>query len=162
MSATKAIQIVRAKTASPRSNAHKPKAVMKYGVGFVADSFCIARTIRRKGKEAANAGMFRRACGESGKKCRAAKSDTEKNKAPEPAATTRKPRRSIFEVPTEIQRRAEKKVRTTAAAIPRSEWRKSATPITTKSRTSRQSQTADDVSSLATQIQIRRSGISGR
>src|SRR4051794_1308176 len=113
------------------------------------------------GREAASAGTLRRAWGESGKNWRATKSDTEKKKAPEPAATTRKPRKSMLGLPTEIQSRAEKNVRTTAAAMAKSERRTTATPMTTKSKTNRQSQTAEDVSFLATQIQTRSSGISG-
>src|SRR4051812_31770561 len=149
-----AIQLVRATTARPSNRTQRPNVVMKYGVGFAAGNFVIAIMIRTKGSEAASAGMLRRAFGESGKKRRATKSDIEKKKTPEPAATMRKPRRSMSTGPTEIQRDAEMKVRTTASAIASRDRRTTATPMTMQSSRSRQNQTADDVSFFATQIQI--------
>src|SRR4051812_25604785 len=157
----RAIQLVRATTARPSSRTQRTNVVMKYGVGFAAGNLVIAVMIKINGSEAASAGMLRRTCGESEKKRWAVKSETEKNNVPDPAATTRKLARSISAGPIAIQRSAEKNVRTTAAAIASTERRASATPMTTKSRTSRQNQTADEVSFFETQIQIRMSGSSG-
>src|SRR3954452_2298615 len=94
-SAMSAIQLVRAKTARPSSRTQRTNVVMKYGVGFAAGNLVIAVMIKINGSEAANAGMLRRTCGESKKKRWAVKSETEKNKVPDPAATTRKLARSI-------------------------------------------------------------------
>ena len=156
-----AIQLVRAMTARLSNRTQRANVVMKYGVGFAAGNFVIAIMTKTNGSEEASAGMLRRTCGESGKKRFAAKSETEKKKTPDPAATIRKLARSM-DGPTEIQTNAETNVRTTAAAMASKERRTRATPTTTKSRTSRQSQTADDVSFFETQIQIRMSGKSGR
>ena len=162
MRAINAIQLLRAKTPSPRSSTLRKNAVMKYGVGLIAGSFVIAIITRTNGSEAARAGMFRCACGESGKKRPAAKSETEKNNAPKPAATKRNPRRSISAGPIEIQRDAAMNVRTVAVAMVRMERRTKATPMATASSTSRQSQTADAVSCFETQIQTSATGSNGR
>src|SRR5438094_4139152 len=105
-----AIQLVRAMTARPSSRTQRTNVVMKYGVGFAAGNFVIAIMIKTNGSEAASAGMLRRTCGESAKKRWAAKSETEKNKVPDPAATMRKLSRSISAGPIRIQRSAEKNV----------------------------------------------------
>src|SRR5437588_11846203 len=156
-----AIQLVRAMTARLSNRTQRANVVMKYGVGFAAGNFVIAIMIKTNGREAASAGTLRRACGESGKKRFAAKSDTEKKKTPDPAATIRKLARSM-DGPTEIQTNAERNVRTTAAAMESKERRTRPAPTTTKSRNSRQNQTADEVSFFETQIQIKTIGRSGR
>src|SRR5438105_82227 len=112
-----AIQLVRATTARPSKRTQRPNVVMKYGVGFAAGNLVIAIMIKTNGREAASAGTLRRACGEPGKKRFAARSDTEKKKTPDPAATMRKLARSMEDGPTEIQTNAETNVRTTAAAM---------------------------------------------
>src|SRR5205814_9870762 len=126
-SAMSAIQLVRATTARLSKRTQRANVVMKYGVGFAAGNFVIAIMIKTNGSEAASAGTLRRACGESGKKRFAAKSDTEKKKTPDPAATMRKLARSM-DGPTEIQTNAETNVRTTAAAMASKERRNRATP----------------------------------
>src|SRR5205085_5707155 len=160
--AMNAIQLVRERTPRPSKRTQRINVVRKYGVGLAAGNFVIAIMIRTNGNEAASAGRLRRACGESGKKRVAVKSRTEKNKVPDPAATMRKLARSMSVGPTEIQRSAEKKVRTTAPAMAKTERRTSATAMTTKSRMSRQNQVAGAVWFFETQIQIRISGRSGR
>src|SRR5205814_5168722 len=89
-SAMSAIQLVRAMTARPSNRTQRTNVVMKYGVGFAAGNFVIAMMTKTNGSDAASAGILRRTCGESGKKRWAAKSETEKNKVPDPAATMRK------------------------------------------------------------------------
>src|SRR5882762_11213379 len=108
MRATNAIQLVRAITPRPSSRTDRKNAVTKYGVGLTAGNLTIARRSSAKGSEAASAGMLRRAWVDSGKKRGAAKSDTEKKNAPDPAATMRKLRKSMSEGPIVIQRNAEK------------------------------------------------------
>src|SRR6476660_8265166 len=81
--------------------------------------------------------------------------------AHEPAETMRKAPESVSAT-SEIQRSAETKVRTTAAAMARTERRIRATPMTMKLRTSNASQTAVEVSFFETHIQIRVSGSRGR
>src|SRR6266513_353398 len=108
MRATNAIQLVRATTPRPSSRTDRKNAVTKYGVGLTTGNLTIARRSRTKGSEAASAGMLRRAWVDSGKNRCAANRDTAKKNAPAPAATIRKPRKSMSEGPIVIQRNAEK------------------------------------------------------
>src|SRR4051794_31883539 len=118
---------------------------MKYGDGLVTGSFVMARRRRTNGSEAASAGIFRRAFWDSGKKRWAAKSEAEKKNTPEPAATTRKLRKSRSPGPTEIQRKAARNVRTTAIAMAARERRTIATRIAIRSRRRRPTQTGAEV-----------------
>src|SRR3979409_2233121 len=142
--ATSAIQLVRATTPRPSSRTDRKNAVTKYGVGLTTGNLTIARRSSPNGSEAASAGMLLLACVDSGKNRRAANSDTEKKNAPDPAATIRKLRKSIPSGAYVIHRNVEKNVSTIAAAMAMRERLISATEMETKSRTSRQSQTAED------------------